>query len=365
MQDLSWIYIYLLIIILVAVIISAIFIYKRIKLNERQLVLGSSVLVAIGVTLICALTLPLFIVTGAFPLVFQNDLNLANLFIIGFILIGLMALCGIFGFVRFYRKIRLDSGQTDERIHVEKKFILAQALAGISLFLLFAIYYWDFWNFTPYQNYFSINGLFQTFYSGFYLINPMDSVIYSLLIILAISQAFYAAGPPLLSELMHKLEQIEKKSEPIDYAEEDFVDYLPFQAYIGDEPYLFVSYSHQDKKLVYPVLKRMHEAKVRIWYDEGIPPSGKWIEQIASTLKKCEMFLIFITNSAVASKHVRNEIYFANKNDKKVFPIYLEKTDLPDELDIQIGRFQALFKFIMNEKIFYRKLLQQLVKVSS
>ena len=76
------------------------------------------------------------------------------------------------------------------------------------------------------------------------------------------------------------------------------------------------------------------------------------------------MFIIFITPNAVSSKHVRNEIYFANKNDKKIFPIYLTKSALPDELDIQIGRFQALFKYRMNEKIFWKKLLIQFRNVT-
>ncbi len=34
----------------------------------------------------------------------------------------------------------------------------------------------------------------------------------------------------------------------------------PFPAYKGDQPYAFVSYSHDDAELVYPELVRLREA---------------------------------------------------------------------------------------------------------
>ena len=34
-----------------------------------------------------------------------------------------------------------------------------------------------------------------------------------------------------------------------------------FEAYTGQEPYLFVSYSHRDTQKVYPVLDALHDKK--------------------------------------------------------------------------------------------------------
>ena len=42
-----------------------------------------------------------------------------------------------------------------------------------------------------------------------------------------------------------------------------------FEAYTGNEPYLFVSYSHKDTAAVYPILDALYERKYRIWYDES------------------------------------------------------------------------------------------------
>ncbi|MEJ2087913.1 MAG: hypothetical protein P8Y69_05460 [Gammaproteobacteria bacterium] len=44
----------------------------------------------------------------------------------------------------------------------------------------------------------------------------------------------------------------------------------PFPAYRGEEPYIFVSYSHADAESVYPDLAWLHEQGINVWYDEGI-----------------------------------------------------------------------------------------------
>ena len=44
----------------------------------------------------------------------------------------------------------------------------------------------------------------------------------------------------------------------------------PFPAYKGDEPYIFVSYAHNDAGQVYSELSWLHDLGFNIWYDEGI-----------------------------------------------------------------------------------------------
>lgn len=48
----------------------------------------------------------------------------------------------------------------------------------------------------------------------------------------------------------------------------------PFPAYKGNQPYVFVSYAHDDAELVYPEIHRLREAGFNIWYDEGISPGA-------------------------------------------------------------------------------------------
>ena len=53
----------------------------------------------------------------------------------------------------------------------------------------------------------------------------------------------------------------------------------PFKAYQGDEPYIFVSYAHEDSDAVYPEIEWLRDQGFNIWYDEGISPGASWREE--------------------------------------------------------------------------------------
>ena len=59
----------------------------------------------------------------------------------------------------------------------------------------------------------------------------------------------------------------------------------PFPAYNGDEPYVFVSYSHSNSSAVYPELAWLKESEFNIWYDEGIEAGTEWREEIGKAIK--------------------------------------------------------------------------------
>ena len=59
---------------------------------------------------------------------------------------------------------------------------------------------------------------------------------------------------------------------------------LPYPAYRGNEPYVFVSYAHKDKDIVFPEIKRFNDAGFHVWYDEGISPGNEWSDEIAEAL---------------------------------------------------------------------------------
>ncbi|MCP4763164.1 MAG: TIR domain-containing protein [archaeon] len=138
---------------------------------------------------------------------------------------------------------------------------------------------------------------------------------------------------------------------------------IPFKAYNGEKPFLFVSYSHEDKSDVYQVIEYLKNNRVLIWYDEGIPASQKWLKTIAEKINECNGFLIFISSNSVRSENVLDEIGYALERYKKgeiqFIPIYLEDTWVPDDLKLAIGRIQALMKHKMNKEIFNKKLIEQ------
>ncbi|MFX1310763.1 MAG: tetratricopeptide repeat protein, partial [Promethearchaeota archaeon] len=104
---------------------------------------------------------------------------------------------------------------------------------------------------------------------------------------------------------------------------------MPFKAYEGVEPFIFVSYSHTDKLQVYPIIDYLNKKGINIWYDEGIPISENWKKSIVENLERCKAFLLFITPHILDSDYVRKEISFASKRNKAFFGVYLKETELP------------------------------------
>ncbi|MBT3637233.1 MAG: TIR domain-containing protein [Opitutae bacterium] len=119
----------------------------------------------------------------------------------------------------------------------------------------------------------------------------------------------------------------------------------PFDAYQGDEPYVFASYAHKDAAMVYGEITRFHEAGCNVWYDEGIDASNEWPEEIAKAVIGCAVFLIFVTPRATASVNCRNEVNLALNKNKPFLAIYLEETELPPGLQLRMGDLQAIFRY--------------------
>jgi len=118
----------------------------------------------------------------------------------------------------------------------------------------------------------------------------------------------------------------------------------PFDAYGGNEPYVFVSYAHIDAAAVYPEIKKMHHNGVRIWYDKGIEEGSEWPAEIEKALNNCTVFIVFLSKHAVESVNIRNEIHLALKKKKEFLAVYLEKTDLKFGLELTISSLQHVTK---------------------
>ena len=135
---------------------------------------------------------------------------------------------------------------------------------------------------------------------------------------------------------------------------------MPFKAYEGDGPFIFVSYSHTDRLQVYPIIDYLNRTGINIWYDEGIPVSEDWKSSIVDNLERCSAFLVFITPRIIDSEYVRKEISFALKKQKPFFSVYLKETQLPSKLEFEIGDIQFMNKYLMPEPEFYNKLKEML-----
>ncbi len=118
-----------------------------------------------------------------------------------------------------------------------------------------------------------------------------------------------------------------------------------FVPYEGADPYIFISYAHADKRVVFPILERLNAEGFRIWYDEGIEWGSEWPDAIAEHIDNCHTCLCIISRNSVASKNCRNEINFAIDADKNILVVYLEDIELPKGMKLMLSAYQASFYY--------------------
>ena len=111
----------------------------------------------------------------------------------------------------------------------------------------------------------------------------------------------------------------------------------PQPAYEGREPYVFVSYSHEDREDVYTEIAGLQDQGVNIWYDaSGIGAGSEWSNTLAAAIKGAAHFVYFITPRSVASEYCRRELNFALEDGCPVIAVHLEKTEVPDGMRLSL-----------------------------
>ena len=116
----------------------------------------------------------------------------------------------------------------------------------------------------------------------------------------------------------------------------------PASAYRGDEPYVFVCYSHEDTGAVYPEINWLNGQGVHTWYDEGISAGKVWRTEIAEAIDSASTLVYFVSANSIESTHCNREVSYALDNGYGVLPVYLENVDLTPDLKLGLSRVQAI-----------------------
>ena len=130
---------------------------------------------------------------------------------------------------------------------------------------------------------------------------------------------------------------------------------IPFPAYKGSEPYIFISYAHADAGLVFPIIRQFYDQGYHVWYDEGIAAGNEWTDEIANALEGCSLFLVFMTPNSEKSPNCRDEIGYAIDEKKPFLAIHLKETTITGGLKLRIGAKQAILKYNMSDEEFEYK----------
>jgi hypothetical protein len=128
--------------------------------------------------------------------------------------------------------------------------------------------------------------------------------------------------------------------------------------YIGEKPYIFVSYAHKDSEVVMRAIALLQQSGFRVWYDEGIDPGSEWPDTIEKYLERCSYLIGFISANSLASQNCTCELYTAYNEHKRILVVYLEDVQLKGGLKMQLSSRQSIhwYKY-ESENAFFKKLL--------
>ena len=112
--------------------------------------------------------------------------------------------------------------------------------------------------------------------------------------------------------------------------------------YEGDEPYIFISYSHKDTLEMEKVRKIFDAKKVRYWYDDGLHSGDDWNMVIAKSLRNAAICLLLLSPNSATSDYVKNELNFAMNRRIPIHTLLLKRFELPEDIEMMTGRIQMI-----------------------
>lgn len=136
--------------------------------------------------------------------------------------------------------------------------------------------------------------------------------------------------------IIDRYDELEKKLNNSKYVE------LP---YTGKRGYVFISYSHDDRLRVYPILKMLQLNKCRIWYDADIQGGENWRKTIRTKIRNSKLVLLFSSEKSHSSPYVMYEYTEAQSFDKDTLIVHLDDKGFPkgyeglQYLDIEADKF--------------------------
>lgn len=132
-------------------------------------------------------------------------------------------------------------------------------------------------------------------------------------------------------------------------------------AYVGNEPFVFVSYAHSDKQIAESVINGLQRKMCRVFYDDGLTPGEPWNDELAEKVIKCECLVVLLTNNSASSKYVRTELNFAIAKDKTIIPVMFGKTILPPGIEMMLSPYQFIVVDPVNDIYYLENLVERLI----
>lgn len=112
--------------------------------------------------------------------------------------------------------------------------------------------------------------------------------------------------------------------------------------YQGSESFVFLSYSHKDRKTANELLAFLQFNGIRVWYDAGIPAGDNWMNVIADKITKSSAVILLSSENAVPSEHVQTEVHTALRLRKKLIKINLDESKFDSGIEMYLYSLNQL-----------------------
>ena len=103
--------------------------------------------------------------------------------------------------------------------------------------------------------------------------------------------------------------------------------FLDRDEHISTNKYVFISYSHRDSDIVYPILNKLYEAGINYWYDSEMTVGDSWVKKAQEMINdiNCVASMFFISkNCLLHSDAVSKEIEAVKARGIRVIPIVID-----------------------------------------
>ncbi len=109
---------------------------------------------------------------------------------------------------------------------------------------------------------------------------------------------------------------------------------------------VFVSYARANDLTVLPLVEAAKRAGRKFWLDQqGISAGDGWAGEIVRAIKGAGGVVVMCSNAAFESDHVKREIYLADRYRKKLFPVFIEQAEPPEDFEYFFAGVQTLNLF--------------------
>lgn len=151
-----------------------------------------------------------------------------------------------------------------------------------------------------------------------------------------------------LSLIISKAEKRQRRMNDMTYVD------LPYK---GPKPYVFISYSHDDRNRVLPILRLLQLARCRVWYDDGIKGGDNWRVTLADKIRdpNCVGVVLFSSKKSVSSHFVSEEVDIALECHRRIITVRLDDAIFNYKTETHLQTYQNLFS---QDQRFEEKLIE-------